>query len=81
MHDLGGKHVWPEARVDPELPLPVVVPLKLVLQVACELLQADSEEVLDEVSSEPHALVGVVVLVVRILVIDGHLEYLSYNAA
>ena len=81
VHDLGGEHVWPEACVDPELSLPVVVPLELVLQVACELLQADSEEILDEVACEPYALVGVVVLVVRVLVLDGHLEDLSDDSS
>ena len=57
-----------------------MVSLELVFEISSELLHADSEQILHEVASQTDALVGVVVLVVRVSAGDGHLEHLSHDA-
>ena len=81
MHDLRSQDIRPQTTADLQLPLAVVMPLQLVLQVTGELLQTDPEQVLDEVARQAHTLVGVVVLVVGVLVGGGHLEHLTHDAA
>ena len=73
VHNLGCQDIGSETGVNLQFSLAVVMPLELVLEIPRQLLQANPEQVLHQITGESDAFVGVVVLVVRIAVSDGHL--------
>ena len=81
MHDLGGQDVRTQTRGNLQVSLSIVMTLELILQVTCELLHRNAEQIFDEVASQTDTLVGIVVLVIGFLVFDGHLKDLSNDAA
>ena len=81
MHDLGGQDVRTQTRGNLQVSLSIVMALELILQVTCELLHRNAEQIFDEVASQTDTLVGIVVLVIGFLVLDGHLKDLSNDAA
>ena len=80
VHDLRGQDVRAKAGGDLQFPLAVVVSLELVLQVTSELVHRDTEEILDEITRQSNTLVGIVILVIRLSIRDGHFENLSNDA-
>ena len=60
-------------------PLTVVVSLELVLQITSELVHRNTEEIFDEITSQSN-VEGIVILVIRLSIRDGHLENLTNDA-
>ena len=72
VHDLGCQHVRTQTGGNLEVSLAIVVTLKLVLEIASQLLQRDAEQILNQVTSQTDTLVWLVVLVVGFRVGDCH---------